>query len=335
VPSSYASYQVSDRLWVGLSVNGPFGLVTKADPFYAGQIYGRSSRLFTLNATPTIGVKLTDWLSIGAGVQIQYIDVNLAQAVPAPIGLSAFQTAALLRGGATAAQISQINTSLAGLSAVSLLAPTGRIEGDDVGVGYTLGMTLTPVAGTEIGVGFRSSIHHEVQGSISPALGLTEPVRAPVNLPEIVTVGLSQQIGAQFKLLAGYEFTNWSRIKDVPIVNRLDGTIPTTLNFRYRDGHFALTELTCAAEGGGAICRIGAPQGDVSVIPQGRRHTLRVRVPRKPLEVEIAGAGRIAEIGRPEGVAPDAPAWWMDDEAFAVVRLPPGAREARLAWGDA
>jgi long-chain fatty acid transport protein len=238
VPSSYSSYQVSDRLWVGLSVNGPFGLVTKADPFYAGQIYGRSSRLFTLNATPTIGVKLTDWLSIGAGVQIQYIDVSLARAVPAPIGLSTFQRTALLRGGATLAQINQINTSLAGLSAVSLLAPTGRIKGDDVGVGYTLGMTLTPMAGTEIGIGFRSSIHHEVQGDISPALGLTEPVRAPVNLPEIVTVGLSQQIGAQFKLLAGYEFTNWSRIKDVPIVNRIDGTIPTTLNFRYRDGHF-------------------------------------------------------------------------------------------------
>src|SRR4051812_37694527 len=70
VPSSYSSYQINDRLWVGLSVNGPFGLVTKADPFWAGQVYGRSSRIFTLNATPTVGVKLTDWLSIGTGVQV-------------------------------------------------------------------------------------------------------------------------------------------------------------------------------------------------------------------------------------------------------------------------
>jgi len=101
---------------------------------------------------------------------------------------------------------------------------------------------------------------------------------------------------------------------------------------RYLDGHFALTELTCAAEGGGAICRIGAPQGDPSVIPEGRRYTLRVRVPCKPLQVEIAGAGRIDEIRKPEDREPDAPAWWMDEEAFAVVRLPPGAREARLVW---
>src|SRR3954471_3760975 len=100
-------------LWVGLSVNGPFGLITKAGPYWAGQVYSRSSRLFTLNATPTIGVKLTDWLSIGAGVQIQYIDVALSRAVPAPIGLSTFQRTALLAGGATLAQINQINTSLA------------------------------------------------------------------------------------------------------------------------------------------------------------------------------------------------------------------------------
>ena len=238
VPSSYASYQISDRVWLGLSVNGPFGLVTKADPFWAGQIYGRSSRVFTLNATPTIGVKLTDWLSIGAGVQVQYMDVNLSRAVPAPIGLSTFQRNALLARGATLAQINQLNASIAGLTAVSLLAPSGRIKGDDINVGYMLGATLTPWVGTEIGVGFRSSINHELEGSISPALGLVEPVRAPVNLPEIVTIGLSQQVGAQWKFLAGYEWTNWSRIKDIPIVNKLDGEVETTLNFRYRDGHF-------------------------------------------------------------------------------------------------
>lgn len=238
VPSTYSSYQISDRLWVGLSVNGPFGLVTKADPFWAGQVYGRSSRIFTLNATPTVGVKLTDWLSIGAGVQVQYIDVALSRAVPAPVGLSAFQTSALLARGATLAQINQLNASIAGLTAVSPLAPSARLTGDDIGVGYTLGATLTPWAGTEIGVGFRSSVHHELEGKLAPALGVVEPVRAPANLPEIVTVGLSQQIGAQWKLVAGYEWTNWSRIKDIPIVNKLDGVVETTLNFRYRDGHF-------------------------------------------------------------------------------------------------
>jgi len=98
---------------------------------------------------------------------------------------------------------------------------------------------------------------------------------------------------------------------------------------RYRDGGFALTELGCAAEGGDVICRIGEPQGDAHLIPAGRRYTLRVRAARKPRQVEIAGLGRIAEIGRQAGDGPDAPAWWMD-EGFAVVRLPQGACEARI-----
>ena len=53
-----------------------------------------------------------------------------------------------------------------------------------------------------------------------------------------MTLGLSQQIGRDWKLLAGYEWANWSRIKDIPVVNKLDGAVETTLNFRYENGHF-------------------------------------------------------------------------------------------------
>jgi alpha-glucosidase (family GH31 glycosyl hydrolase) len=102
----------------------------------------------------------------------------------------------------------------------------------------------------------------------------------------------------------------------------------------YLEGRFALTEVSCAAEGGEVICRIAAPQGDPGVIPDGRRYTLRVRVPRKPRQVEIAGLGRAAEIREPASPGPDA-AWWMDAEGFAVVRLPVGAREARLSSDSA
>src|SRR4029450_13165978 len=122
-------------------------------------------------------------------------------------------TSALLARGATLAQINQLNASIAGLTAVSPLAPSARLPGDDIGVGYTLGATLTPWAGTEIGVGFRSSVHHELEGKLAPALGVVEPGRAAANLPG-------------------------SGIKDILIVNKLDGVVETTLNFRYRDGHF-------------------------------------------------------------------------------------------------
>jgi long-chain fatty acid transport protein len=238
VPASYSSYQINERLWVGMYTGAPFGLGTKAEPNWAGQIYGRSARVFSFNATPTVGYKVSDWLSLGAGVQVQYLAVDLTRAVPANIGLSPLQRGALLAGGATAAQLAAISTGIAGLTAVSPLAPTGRLEADDIGFGYTLGATLTPFAGTDIGIGFRSSIRHELQGTATPALLTVVPIRAALNLPETVTVGLTQRVGAQWKVMLGYEWANWSRIKDPAVVNRIDGTITTDLPYHYRDGHF-------------------------------------------------------------------------------------------------
>jgi long-chain fatty acid transport protein len=236
--AGYSSYQVNDRLWVGLSTGAPFGLGTKSNVDWAGQVYGRSSRVFTFNATPTIGYKVTDWLSIGAGAQLQYISVNLSRAAPANIALSPFQRAALTAGGATAAQLAAINAGIAGLTAVSPLAPSARLKGDDIGIGYTLGATVTPWAGTEIGLGFRSSIHHELEGTIVPAFATSAPISARVNLPEIATVGLTQRIGPQWKVMLGYEWSNWSRVKNIGVVNDLSGTIATQLPFHYHDGHF-------------------------------------------------------------------------------------------------
>lgn len=216
VPASYGSYQVNDRVWLGLGFNSPFGFITKAEPNWAGQIYGRSSKAFSINATPTIGYKVNDWLSVGAGLQIQYLDVNLRRAVPA-LGTSGIAALA---------------------SAVSARAATGGLEGDGWGVGYTLGATLTPWAGTEIGIGFRSSVRTELEGNAYPALGVTVPVKAAVNLPETVSIGVSQRINEQWKVLAGAEWTNWSRLNIVPVVNTLSGAPLTALPFQYEDGWF-------------------------------------------------------------------------------------------------
>jgi long-chain fatty acid transport protein len=203
VPASYSSYQINNNLWVGLYTGAPYGFMTKSDLNWAGQVYGRSSKVFSFNATPTVGYKVNDWLSVGVGLQIQYIDVNLKRAL-----------------------------------AVTPNAPNSILEGDNTGVGYTLGVTLTPFAGTEIGLGFRSMIHHELEGTATVAPGVVLPIKANVNLPETVTFGVSQRITDQFKIMGGIEWTNWSRLRVAPVVNQLSGTALTGLPFRYDDGWF-------------------------------------------------------------------------------------------------
>ena len=74
VPSSYTSYQINDRLWVGLYTGAPFGLDTKPRQIWAGQLYApHHVRCFSLEAMPTIGYKVNDWLSVGAGVRASSI----------------------------------------------------------------------------------------------------------------------------------------------------------------------------------------------------------------------------------------------------------------------
>jgi long-chain fatty acid transport protein len=202
VPASYTSYQLSDNVWLGLSTSAPFGLVTKPEPVWSGQIYARTSKVFSLNLNPIVGVKLTDWLSVAAGPAIQYLDVRLRSA-----------------------------------SSFLATAPTTTLEGDDVGVGATAGALLTLPTNTQIGVGFRSAIRHELWGEIESQSPRREvPIEAKLTLPEIVTVGLSQAFTPYFRVHAGFEWTNWSRLSSPDVIGPV-GLI-TELVLNYKDGYF-------------------------------------------------------------------------------------------------
>ncbi len=208
VPSSYTGYQINDQLWVGLTTGAPFGLVTKPDFYWAGQLYGRTTSVFSLEAGPTVAYKVNDWLSVGAAVRGQYFKVRYFSAIgPSPVFPSPF-------------------------------APSAGLEGDSFGVGYSLGATLTPAAGTTIGIGFRSAVQHDLDGEFQYA-GV--PISARIVLPETVSVGISQQVTDAFTLHGTVEWTNWSRLGSPRVYNDLTGTLlaaAPTLPLEYDDGWF-------------------------------------------------------------------------------------------------
>ena len=81
VASGYSAMQLNDRLWLGFSLNSPFGLsVGFQNPNWAGAFYGQSSTLKTYNASPSVAYKIADWISVGVGFQAQYAQVNLKDA---------------------------------------------------------------------------------------------------------------------------------------------------------------------------------------------------------------------------------------------------------------
>lgn len=177
-PSSYANYQFG-RFYFGVSVNAPFGLTTKPERDWRGQALGRTSELLTVNAAPTVGYKIGPGLSVAVGVQVQYIDARLTSIVPR-------------------------------LGSVT-------IDGDDWGVGFTAGMLLEPSPNTTIGLGFRSSVSHRLEGRETSDLLGASPIEADVELPELVTFSLRQKVTDRLTFLGTAEWTNWSRVKSVDI----------------------------------------------------------------------------------------------------------------------
>ncbi len=221
-PASYNSFQVNDWLWLGLQTGAPFGNTTKADAGFAGSVYGTSTKIKSIAITPTIGIKLNEWFSFGVGLTLQDFRVDLKS------GDTRYWPAINLAPA----------IARPGLFAAS--APT-RLKGDAYGVGFTAGVTLKPWAGGEVSLGYRSSIRHELEGTLT-AVGPTGTserlIKSNLNLPEIVTLGLKQDINPQWTVTGTIQWTNWSRLQSPPIVNALTGQPITGLGLRYRDEWF-------------------------------------------------------------------------------------------------
>ena len=201
VPASYANYQINDRLYLGLAINSGFGLVTKPDnENWAGAVLAVTSDVFSMNINPTIAYKLTPELTVGVGVQVEYLDIRLRN-----------DGRALGR------------------------APRDA-ELDDVGIGFTAGASWKPAQGTTLGIGWRSAVDFDLEGDYHAGAFNSNNAQANLTLPDIVTIGLRQTLTPQLDLLAGYEWTNWSTVGTIPV--HANGIVPESLRLNYEDGHF-------------------------------------------------------------------------------------------------
>jgi long-chain fatty acid transport protein len=213
VPASYLTCQLSDKLYAGLALNSPFGLLTKPDDQgWAGSPIAITSKVFSVNVNPMLAYKLTPALTVGVGLQVEYLWLRLTHG-----------------------------------SFSSLLGPISgarSYEADDWGVGATAGLLWQPLPGTSIGVGYRSAVGFDVSGTFSRGTGPGPAVRAQaeasVTLPEQVTFSFRQAVAPQWAVLGTVEWHNWSRLGDVAAVGSGCGPagVCEVLNLNDRDGWF-------------------------------------------------------------------------------------------------
>ncbi len=223
VPNTYASYQANDRVFLGIGINAPFGLKTEFDNNWVGRYHGTLTDMMTVNVNPTVAVKFNNYVSFGAGLNIQYIRVKYGSRID--FGLIMNPALAQQRDGAV------------------------MNEGDSLGFGFNLGALIEPTDKTRFGIAYRSRVKHDLKGDadfsdVPAALAgmfYDTPITADVTLPDTLSFSAYHEFLPQWAVMADATWTNWSLFKEVRIkyANGLPDGLTTTIwkdSWRYSLG---------------------------------------------------------------------------------------------------
>lgn len=212
IPNLYHSVKLSPRLALGLGVNAPFGLATDYESGWVGRYHALKSDVLSVNLNPSVAYKLTDQLSAGVGINVQYYKAKLSNAVD-------FGTLDALGKLGLPAGALHLTPQLSDGFA--------NMEGDSWGVGYNMGLLYEFTKSTRVGVAYRSRIEHTIKGDAEfsnvPAGLNPVPVfkntgaKADITVPDSLSVSVFHKISPEWMIMADFTWTNWSLFKELRV----------------------------------------------------------------------------------------------------------------------
>jgi long-chain fatty acid transport protein len=200
VPTAFYARPLGDEdnFWVGLALTAPWGLGVQYDDDWFGRYDSIETRLTTVNLSPALGYRVTEWLSIGGGLNVEYADAKLTNALPDT----------LAPGGPTAATDGN-----------------SKFTGDSLAFGFNLGVLLKPWPHTRIGLHYRSAIEHRLEGTfrvrnlsgaLAPGNGRTD-ADVRLNEPDVAALGVVHEALPGTTLFAEAQWFNWSRFNELRV----------------------------------------------------------------------------------------------------------------------
>lgn len=233
IPALYAFWDASPDLKAGLGINAPYALSTRYAPDWVGRYHTTTSEIETVSINPVVAYRVTDALSIGGGPQIDYTKTKLANAIDF--------------GTLDVARFSGSHGGVPGRNDGSTV-----VQGDDWGLGYSLGGLYELDGDTRIGAAYRSRVRHQLSGmarfdrggavgnGISGASGafVDTGAKASLDLPETLSFGITRDVSPDWRLSFGSEWTNWSRVEQIRIRFENTAQSDSVLNLRWKDTWF-------------------------------------------------------------------------------------------------
>lgn len=231
VPNIYLSMPFAKKYAFGVGVFAPYGLTTDWPENSQGRFLGYKSVVQGVYIQPTFSAKLSDKLSVGIGVDLTYLNVELRQRVD-------LSTQLLTSTGPTFAAVGiPANTDFADV----------QLKGNALHAGYHLGLLLRASDRLSFGIRYLSGQKVTIsEGAITttqimtgyklpPSLGgspidaLVAPQFASggklsnqsattsVPLPAQLVAGVALKATPAVKLFFDYQYTNWKAFDVLPI----------------------------------------------------------------------------------------------------------------------
>ncbi len=237
VPNLYYTRDLSSQLKFGFAINVPFGLSTEYDEGWIGRYHAIKSAVETINLNPALAFKLNDQLSLGAGVSVQYISAELTSAIDS--GSVCYALA-----GPGAAVVCNPSGLTPGNQPVDSYA---KIEGNDWGYGFNLGLLYKPMDAMRVGVAYRSSVKQRLEGdaiftrsaAFNTFLGAStqftnSAVTAGIDLPASLSLSMVHVVSPQIELMGDISWTQWSKFQELRIdyANPVQADSVTTENWK-------------------------------------------------------------------------------------------------------
>ncbi len=251
VPNFYYSAELPNEIYVGVGVNVPFGLSTEYDDGWVGRYHALRSEITSINVNPSIAWKATDKVSVGFGISIQYMELELTNNIDSMAACLNLETGFGVPGSPCAAYTVPGNAAQ---------DSSTKLDGDSTELGWNTGILIELSDRGRMGLAYRSAIKHNVSGNAAYVLdanglqqlaaGLSSPppagsgfnilqdttLEATAELPETFSFSFVGDINPKWTALFDWTWTGWSALDTITITQA--GGIPgrePTLDLAYKN----------------------------------------------------------------------------------------------------
>jgi len=257
-----------EGMTVGASIGAPFGLKTEYEPGWVGRYRALTSDVKIVDLTLSVAFKATDGVSIGAGLIYERADVTLSKAIDFGTAICASGNPANCFSSSFPFKPQQLDGAF-------------EVQGDNTGIGYVVGAQIAPNDRMAIGISHRSEIKHELTGNLDfqnvPALLANDPRfkdgegGARLVTPAITTLSVSYGFTDNVRVMADYQSTGWSSLRDV-VIKRTNGTVVGSEPFEWDDTDFlsigAEFDISDAFTIRGGVAQDESPTNDTHRTPR-------------------------------------------------------------------